>query len=149
MPRKNCNLIAGTFAELPGVLGLGLFCRCDEGFQLFDIFRKRPGERDAVADLGAAGDDGGLHQQGAVDLEFEIEEGAEGKGKDGLDVAAVEAEVGGGAANWKVTARGKNLDGNLDLDGLNVSSLRGWRHGASLQRIAQLRRANYIRIKRV
>jgi hypothetical protein len=123
-------LIAGTLAQLPGVLGLGLFCRCDEGFQLFDIFSKHRGELDAVADLGVAGDDGGLHQQGAVDLEFEIEERADGKGKDGLDVAAVEAEVGGGAANWKVTALRKDLDGNLDLDALNVSSLPGleaWR----------------------
>jgi len=76
-----------------------------------------------------------LHQQRAIYLKLEIENGADRKRKNALDVAAVQRDVGGSSAKRSVVALDIDLDGSLDLDTGIASSLRRWRHRASLQTI--------------
>jgi hypothetical protein len=84
--------------------------------------------KDAVADLRVLGDDRGHHEERAVGLKLEFEVGADGKGREALDVTAVQAEVGGSGAKGNVVALEINLNGRLHFEAGITASLWGWRH---------------------
>ena len=74
-------------------------------------------EHDAVAELGMAGDDASLDDDGvAAEPEGDLQACAEWEGHDQLDVAAAATEVGGLEAHGEVAAFLADFD--LDLDGV-------------------------------
>ena len=63
-------------------------------------------------------------------MELDFEDGAEGKGVHGLDVAAEQAKVGGGGAEGRVAVLEMKLDWDFHFYAGIASPLRG-EHGAN------------------
>jgi len=90
------------------LLGYGV----EEGGEFGTVLGKNFDELNAVADLGIGGDHLAENKQGALELQFEFDGGADGKRIHAFDVATAEADVGGSAADRGVAAFGVNFDGH-------------------------------------
>ena len=111
-----------------------LFGRLGGGFEVgtegFEVFGEHAGEADAVADLRVAGDDRGQDDEGSVELEFQFKASTEGEGKDGLDVATAQVEVGRVAADRGGSFFGIDFERDFELEaGGGAAFVVGLGHG--------------------
>jgi len=96
-------------------------------------------EHDAVAELGMAGDDASLDDDGVTaEPEGDLHAGAEWKGHHQLDVAAAATEIGGFEAHGDVAAFLADFD--LDLDGVArmLAAIRFCGSGVRGSRVGQI-----------
>jgi hypothetical protein len=95
----------------------------EKGAQLLDVFGKNAREADTVANLRIAGDDGCEQDERVVELKLQVQIRANRKRENALDVAAGEAEIGGGTAERRSASFRVNLDRHLDFGAWRVASL--------------------------
>jgi len=112
---KDRTSVAPASPKLLAVDGLLLGYGIQEGEEFVVVFGEHAEEVDSVAELGVGGDDSGLDEKRVGEFQFEFEVGADREWIHALDVASVEAEVGGGEVDGSVAAFGVNFDGQVQF----------------------------------